>query len=161
MAKASKSAAKVSKASKASKAPKAPKAASKAPKAAKASEAPKATNTAPATPKPQNANQTTTNPFREGSSYHCIVNAFRSLGVNEWHSFDALLPAIRKEMGSSLKAFAAKEARNEETHKDTNGRLLTNVSVLARKDYGSPLREKCKLEVRWNGREKQAGLFRI
>ncbi len=108
--------------------------------------------------KPRNASGE--NPYREGGSYHAVVSGLRSLGLNRLHSFDAIVPAVRKAMGSAYKAFARKDARNDETGKDARERIIQNVSVVARKDYGAPLR-KVGFEVRYDGREKQAGLFRL
>jgi hypothetical protein len=145
MAKATKHAAKVQKSSKAAKA-KAPKAEKKAP-AAK-------------TPAPKAKTVSFANPYRAGSSYAACVDGLLMLGLNKFHGFDAVLPAVKKAMGSSLKEFAAKECRNEETGKDADQRIIQNVSVVARKDYGAKLRE-LGYEVRFNGREKQAGLFKM
>lgn len=99
-------------------------------------------------------------PFRVGSTYWAIVEALKSLGVDKMHSFAEITPAVECVMGEYWKAFAEKDARNDETGKDAEHRVLQNVSVLARQDYGKPLRER-GYEVRRDGREKLAGLLKI
>jgi hypothetical protein len=100
------------------------------------------------------------NPFREFGGYWSSVEALRALGVEKMHGFDAIIPAVIRAMGAErFKAFKAKDARNEETGKDANARIIQNVSVVARKDYGFPLNAE-GWEVRFDGREKVAGLFR-
>jgi hypothetical protein len=100
------------------------------------------------------------NPYRAGGSYWASVEALTALGVGEMHPFAEIVPAVKKAMGEAWKAFAEKDARNDKTGKDADHRLLQNISVLTRKDYGKPLSD-IGYEVRWNGREKVAGLFKV
>ena len=127
----------------------------KAPKAPKAK--PKAETPQDAAGKPTSGSQ---NPYRVGSSYWASVEALRALGVGRMHDKGEVVAAIRKALGDGWKAFAEKPQRNEATAKDAESRAWQNVAVLARKDYGAPLRA-VGYEVRWNGREKAAGLFKI
>lgn len=113
----------------------------------------------------QNASQpapkTLDNCYRPHGGYWSAVQALKALGMNKMHPFDAILPAYRKAMGADgWKEFVAVKPRNKKTGKDADGRALQNVSVTARKDYGAPLRA-IGYEVRWDGREKQAGLFKV
>jgi hypothetical protein len=101
-----------------------------------------------------------TNPYREGSSYFCVVEGLRNLGMNAMHPQAEVIAAVKKGMGDAWKAFAAKDSRNEATGKDAEGRVWQNAAVVARKDYGEPLR-KIGFEVRFDGREKKAGLFKL
>lgn len=100
------------------------------------------------------------NPYRAGGAYWASVEGLKALGMGQMHPFDQIVPAVRKQMGDNWKAFAEKEARSEETGKDADHRILQNVSVITRKDYGKPLRD-LGYEVRWDGRAKVAGLFKI
>lgn len=112
---------------------------------------------------PAKANGQIEDVYRTGGGYWSSVKALRTLGVGKLHSFDAIVAAVRKVMteAGTYKAFAAKEARNEKTSKDTTGRILQNVAVTARvKDYGKPLTER-KYVVKYDGREKKAGLFKM
>lgn len=107
---------------------------------------------------PQKGNGT--NPFRVGGGYWASVEAMRALGMGKMHAFDAIVLAVIRAMGAeAYKAFKAKDSRNEETGKDANARIIQNVGVVARKDYGKPLRD-LGYEVRFDGREKIAGLFK-
>lgn len=135
-----------------------------------AKNAAKTAKTAPKSAKPtktpQNANQTPqtaskTNPYRAGGGYWATVEALRLLGVGKLHAFEKVVPAVKKAMSDAgtWGEFSKRENRNEETGKDTNGRVIQNVSVVGRKDYGAPLRE-LGFEVKFDGREKVAGLFR-
>lgn len=100
------------------------------------------------------------NPYRVGGSYWASVDALASLGIGQMHAFAEIVPAVKKSMGDNWKIFAEKESRSAERGKDAAFRILQNVSVLARKDYGKPLRE-LHHEVRWDARQKAAGLFRL
>jgi DNA-directed RNA polymerase subunit RPC12/RpoP len=100
------------------------------------------------------------NPYREGGNYHACVNGLLALGQNRMHSFANIIAAVRKEMFSNWKAFASKEKRNEETGLDANAKVIQNVSVLKRPDYGAKIIEQ-GYEVRFSGKEKTAGLFKI
>jgi hypothetical protein len=100
------------------------------------------------------------NPYRVGGSYWACIEALTALGVGKMHPFAEIVPAAKKAMGDAWKAFADKDARNDKTGKDADHRLLQNISVLTRVSYGKPLRD-IGYEVRWNGREKAAGLFKI
>jgi hypothetical protein len=100
------------------------------------------------------------NPYRAGGSYWASVQALKTLGIGKMHPFADIVPAVKRVMGEHWKTFAEKDARNEKTGKDADHRVLQNVSVLARQDYGKPLRER-GYEVRWDGREKAAGLFKL
>jgi hypothetical protein len=97
------------------------------------------------------------NPYRVGGGYWAAVEALRSLGMGKLHSFEKIVPAIIKLMKAekTYADFASKKGKLTPEQ-----RILTNVMVTARADYGKPLAAN-KLEVRWNGREKQAGLFRL
>jgi hypothetical protein len=107
--------------------------------------------------KPQSDSQ---NPFRAGGSYWSSVEALKVLGIGKMHPFSKIVPAVKRVMGEHWKTFAEKDARNEKTGKDADHRILQNVSVLSRQDYGKPLRE-LGYEVRWDGREKLAGVFKL
>lgn len=101
-----------------------------------------------------------TNPYREGGGYWATVEALRALGVGKLHALDKVVPAVIRAYGPErFKAFKAKDARNE-NGKDANARIIQNVAVVARNDYGEPLR-KLGWEVRFDGREKVAGLFKL
>lgn len=98
-----------------------------------------------------------TNPFREGGGYHATVAGISSLQTETLHPFESIIPAIKKAFGLNWSEFAKKEERNE-NGKDTEGRLIQNLGVLARPDYGFPLRSQ-GWEIRFDGRQKVAGLF--
>jgi len=140
MTKGTKNAAKISKATKGSK------------KAKGTSKPSKAVATAP---KGQNRPELKTNPFREGGGYWSAVVALRALGIGKMHSFSLVLPAIRKAMGNGWKEFASKKGKLT-----ADQRAMLNVMVVSREDYGAPLKE-LGFEVRWDGREKQAGIFKV
>lgn len=143
------------------KARKATKATKKPQKAAKPTKAPKVRAKAKT---PQNATGTATNglqnPFRVGGSYWASVEALKTLGVGRMHPLGEIVPAVREALGENWKLFAEKDARSEKTGKDADHRVLQNISTLSRADYGKPLRE-VGYEVRWNGRERVAGLFKL
>ncbi|HEX8522335.1 MAG TPA: hypothetical protein VF669_08770 [Tepidisphaeraceae bacterium] len=133
------------------------KATSKPQKAHKAAKPQKATTAAAkpqkAASKPQNA---TGIPYRQGGGYWATVEALRTLGSGKLHSHAAILAAYKKAMGADAwKALAKRDGKLS-----TDQRAMLNVSVVARKDYGKPLRE-VGYEVRWDGREKVAGLFKV
>jgi hypothetical protein len=100
------------------------------------------------------------NPYRVGGSYWASVKALKALGIGKMHPFAELVPAVKRVMGEHWKTFAEKDARNKKTGKDADHRVLQNISVLARQDYGKGLRD-LGYEVRWYGREKVAGLFKV
>ncbi len=139
MAKATKSAGRINKAQKGNQKPQ------------DARKAANPTGTAPKEAKPQKGN-----PFREHGGYWSAVEALRSLGIGRLHDFKAIVPAYRKAMGAAWKKFATRKG----CEMDADKRALTNVMVTARADYGKPLRD-IGYEVRWDGREKKAGLFRV
>lgn len=118
---------------------------------------PKAATPQDATGKPTSGSL---NPYRVGGAYWASVEALTALGVGKMHPFAEIVPAVKRAMAQNWKAFAEKEARSDETGKDAERRILQNVSVLARKDYGKPLRE-VGYEVRWDGRQKVAGLVKV
>lgn len=99
------------------------------------------------------------NPYRPGSNYHAAVAALASLGLGKQHQQAAVIAAVKKEMGDNWKAFANKDARNEATAKDAEGKAWVNVSVVARKDYGFPL-NALGFMVKFDGKEKTAGIYR-
>jgi len=99
------------------------------------------------------------NPYREGSSYHACVTALKKLGVGSFHAFDKIVPAVISEMGDAAKNFKAKEKRSDETGKDWRDRIVQNVKVVARPDYGAKLRQ-LGYEVCVES-EKGAGLFKL
>ena len=128
------------------------KAASKSAKVGKAAKASPAANDA------QMPNQL--NPYRVGGGYWASVEALRTLGVGKMHAFDLIIPAVIRAMGTDgFKAFKAKDSRSDKG-KDANGRIIQNVAVVARRDYGKPLVE-CGFCVRFDGRERTAGLFKV
>lgn len=144
------------KASKASKNTKATKAVKKAVKAVAVKVAPKAT-----TKSKGKSNGIFTNPYRVGSSYFNVVESLRNLGMNTMHPQDKVIAAVRKAMGDEWKAFAAKGKRNDETGKDAEARVWQNCSVVARvKDYGKPLVD-AGFVVKFDGREKVCGLYKL
>jgi hypothetical protein len=100
------------------------------------------------------------NPFRIGGGYWASIQALRAAGQGKMHAFDVLVPLVKKAMGDGYKAFAAKDARNDATGKDAEARIIQNISVTARKDYGQPLVEN-GLHVVFDGRNKTAGLFKV
>ena len=76
------------------------------------------------------------------------------------HPLPEVLKAIKKAMGPTAWAeFAAKTSHGSKG-KDADARALANVSIIGRKDYGKPLRE-IGFEVRWDGRKKEAGMFKV
>lgn len=100
------------------------------------------------------------NPYRPGSLYHLSIAAFQQLGANRWYSLEKLTAAIESRMGSdAVKAFKAKQKRNPKTGKSWKERLIQNVKVLARPDYGMKLRQVGH-EIRTD-RTKGAGLFKV
>ena len=102
------------------------------------------------------------NPYRRGSSYWAIVEALRTLGDGKLHSFDAIIPVVHKAMAEGWQTFANRNSRNEATGKNAIDRLIQNISVVARPDekYGGRLR-KLGFEVRFNNRDRMAGLFKL
>jgi hypothetical protein len=112
------------------------------------------------TEKPKAVNNGPASAYREGGGYWASVTALAALGENQMHAFDKIIPAVIRAFGPErFKAFKSKDARNE-NGKDANGRIVQNVAVVARADYGEPLR-KLGYEVRCDGREKVAGLFKV
>ncbi len=103
---------------------------------------------------PQKATQTATTPYREGSSYQTIIVALKGLGVGKFHAWDKIIGAVELPSG-----FKSKEKRND-NGLNWKGRVMQNVRVLARADYGKACRDILKLEVRTNGKDG-AGLFRL
>jgi hypothetical protein len=83
------------------------------------------------------------NPYRHGA-YHFTVATLIELGVNKKHKFESFVARLAKVWGKAdaegWKAFQSRKARNEDTGKDVNGRILQNCRVLQRtNDYGKPL----------------------
>jgi hypothetical protein len=100
------------------------------------------------------------NPYRPTSTYHACIAALQKLGVGKLHSFDNIEAAVITAMASeTLKSFKIKKKRNKKTGKSWKERIVQNVRVLARSDYGAKLRQVGH-EVRTN-REKGAGLFKV
>jgi hypothetical protein len=82
------------------------------------------------------------NPYRAGGSYHAVVETLRKLGTGRMHPAAKVVAEYRKLIGAAeWKAFAAKPSRNEETGKAADQRVIQNCIVVARLDYGAPLRE--------------------
>ncbi len=136
----------------------------KAPKAAKkiikATSKAKVAAAAKAEPKKAEKVIVSTNPYRVGGGYWSSVEALRALGVGKMHAFDAIIPAVIKAMGAeAFKAFKAKDARSD-NGKDAHGRIIQNVAVVARADYGKPLTD-IGWVVKYDGREKKAGIFKV
>lgn len=148
MAKATKNAAKKNEVTKTVKAVKATKAV-----------APKAVKTAPVKAVATVKASTALNPYRENGGYWATVEALRGLGMDTLHPFESIIPAVKKVFGLNWSEFKNKDARND-NGKDAEQRIIQNVGVVARKDYGAPLRE-LGFEVRFDGRQKVAGLFKI
>lgn len=136
-------------------------AASKAQKVAR-SKKPTKTTSQPSElpPMPQNEAGKPQNPYRQGGNYHACVEAVRSLGVGKMHPLPEVLDAIKKAMGHAAWVEFVAKAPHGSKGKDADARALANVSVIARKDYGRPLRD-IGMEVRWDGRKKEAGLFKL
>lgn len=99
------------------------------------------------------------NPYRESSSYHACVEALRNLGTGRLHPFDKIVPGVVTEMGKAADAFKAKKNRSKETGTDWKDRIVQNVRVLARGDYGAKLRQ-VGYEIRTD-RKEGAGLFKV
>jgi hypothetical protein len=93
--------------------------------------------------------------YRAGAGYWSAVRAPRDLGVGKMHPLVKVIAAYRKAMGDGWKAFAVKKGKLS-----ADERAAVNVAVTSRKDYGKPLIE-AGYEVRWDGRAKEAGLFKI
>ncbi len=99
------------------------------------------------------------NGYRTGGNYHAIIATLETMGTNKWHAYDAFAAKLEKTW-EGWKAFAKKEARNEATAKDTQGRLLQNVRVLQRtNDYAKPLLEAgAVIDLKWEGQTLQIQL---
>src|SRR5580704_11800060 len=83
------------------------------------------------------------NPYRHGA-YHFTVETLIQMGLNKPHKFSAFASKLKhvwsRADGGGWSAFEKREARNKETAKDLDGRILQNCRVLQRtKDYGKPL----------------------
>ncbi len=83
------------------------------------------------------------NPYRHGA-YHFTVAALIQMGINKAHKFSIFAAKFQKvwskEDAEGWKGFKNRQARNEATAKDLDGRILQNCRVLQRvKDYGRPL----------------------
>jgi hypothetical protein len=98
------------------------------------------------------------NPYRESSTYHACTAALRKLGTGRFHALDKIIPAVIGEMGEAAAAFKSKKNRSDTTGKDWKERVIQNVKVLARPDYGAKLRQ-LGFEVRTDS-VKGAGLFK-
>ena len=102
-------------------------------------------------------------PYREGGSYWAACMALKRLGMGKMHPAAKLVAEYRKVVGpAAWKAFAGKEARNADTHKSPEDRVIVNAIVVNRADYGLPLR-KSGMEVRKNRQDGgyRFGLFRL
>ena len=83
------------------------------------------------------------NPYRHGG-YHFTVATLLLMGINKAHKFSAFVAKLQKVWSKAdadgWKDFKNREARNEATAKDLDGRIFQNCRVLQRtKDYGKPL----------------------
>ena len=83
------------------------------------------------------------NPYRHGA-YHFTIQTLIQMGINKAHKFSAFAAKLQKVWQKTdpdgFKGFKNREARNEATAKDLDGRILQNCRVLQRtKDYGKPL----------------------
>jgi hypothetical protein len=81
--------------------------------------------------------------YRHGA-YHFTVSTLLLMGLNKAHRFPAFAAKLEKVWSKSdkdgWKDFKNREARNEATPKDLDGRIFQNCRVLQRtKDYGKPL----------------------
>jgi len=81
------------------------------------------------------------NPYRNGGNYHAIVATLNAMGANKPHKYAAFESKLISTW-DGWTAFTRKEVRNEETHKDSKGKLRVNVSVCQRSDYGKPLHDQ-------------------
>lgn len=99
------------------------------------------------------------NPYRPLSTYHACVAGLRRLGTGRFHSFEKIIAAVVVEMGGAADAFKGKKSRSDATGQDWKGRILQNVKVLARRDYGAKLRQ-LGYEVRVKS-DKGAGVFKV
>src|SRR5947207_1729941 len=73
------------------------------------------------------------NPYRVGGGYWASVEALRTLGMGKLHDFAKIVPAVQKAMGENFKEFAAKKGKLS-----ADERILMNVVVTSRDDYGKP-----------------------
>lgn len=80
--------------------------------------------------------------YRAGSSYAAIVDVLVGFGIGKYHPAADVIKAFPKAMGEGWAAFRDREARNAETGKGTDARVIQNAIVIARPDkYGQPLRD--------------------
>src|SRR5688572_20752991 len=84
----------------------------------KAAKASKGNGSTRKPPTPQKGNQKpqrpaqNANPYREHGGYWATVEALRALGVGRMHSFDAIVPAVKKAFGpGAWKPFASKRGK--------------------------------------------------
>jgi len=103
----------------------------------------------------QNGSQTKETPYREGSCYQNIIEALTKLGLGRIHGWDKIVSAVELPRG-----FKSKEKRNDETGKGWRDRVIQNVRVLGRNDYGKACRKVLRMEVRCEGKQG-AGLFNL
>lgn len=129
------------------------KASKKSVKAAKVSKATSKSNAAKAEAKAEKV--TLDNCYRNGGGYWSVIQALRSLGIGKRHSFEKILPAIKKAMGANWKAFAAKKGKLS-----ADERAMVNLMVTSREDYGAPVRASGYV-VEYDGRAKEAALMKI
>lgn len=84
------------------------------------------------------------NPHR--GNYGAIVAALLALGTDKFHPYEKFADKVKALMAENWKAFAKREARNDETGKDCAERLYQNVTVLQRSaDYGARLADLGKV----------------
>jgi hypothetical protein len=103
------------------------------------------------------------NGYREGSSYWAVVESLHSLGIGKMHHADKLVAEYQKTMDrDSMKAFKAKENRNEATGLGWKERILQNAYATTRQDYGKRMRD-IGWEVRYEKTADGAtyGLYRM
>ena len=138
----------------------APKAQKLAKAAGKGDVAPKAVK---APSKPQNATGKPSEAYRQGGSYWGVTNSLLNLGAGRFHDASKMIAEYKKLVGAEAwKAFVNKAARNKETHKSAEDRVIVNALVVERKDYGKPLRAT-GMEVRHECSDKgyRFGIFKI
>lgn len=78
------------------------------------------------------------NPYRSGA-YHATVEAL-AMTLGKWQTFDQFKQHFVKAMGADWADFSHRAKRNE-NGLDVDGRILQNVNVLRRPDYGMKLQQ--------------------
>lgn len=81
--------------------------------------------------------------YRNGSSYHAIVQAVHNLGFGKFHPIVKIVELIPAIMGKdAFGEFKTRKAREGKEQVSWQGRICTNAQVVCRADkYGQPLRD--------------------